>query len=221
MKLRPGLFRRRECVVPTLRGWLVILLVCAGLAVGFVLNIYSFLSVEDPQPGGVLVVEGWASEEAMQKVVAEFHRGQYDAIYTTGGPIEDSSPLAPYHTFAEYGAMILTKLGCDPKLVHVVPSPKAVRDRTYFSAVALKRSLEQQGIVSPTVNLYSAGAHARRSRLLFQKAFGDSARIGIAGADNPEFDPRHWWRTSLGFRTVTDEVIAYLYARFLFRASAE
>ena len=221
MKFCLGLFRRRECLVPTLRGWLVILLVVAGLAVGFVLNIYSFLAVEDPQPGGVLVVEGWGSEDVMQKVVGEFRRGHYDAIYTTGGPIEDSSPLAPYRTFAEYGAMMLTKLGCDPKLIHVVPSPRAVRDRTYFSAVSLKRLLEQQGIVSPVVNLYSAGAHSRRSRLLFQKAFGDNARIGIAGADHPEFDPRHWWRTSLGFRTVTDEVIAYLYARFLFRASAE
>ena len=221
MKLRPGLFRRRECVVPTLRGWLVILLVCAGLAVGFVRNIYSFLAVNDPQPGGVLVVEGWASEEVMQIVIEEFQRGHYDGIYCTGGPIEDSSPLAPFHTFAEYGAMLLAKLGCDPKRVHVVPSPKAVRDRTYFSAVSLKRSLAEQGNVSPTVNLFSMGAHSRRSRLLFQKAFGDQARIGIVVADNPDYDPRRWWTTSAGFRNVTDEVIAYLYARFLFRESAE
>lgn len=220
-KLRLGLFRRRECVVPTLRGWLAILLVSACLAIGFLFNIYPFLAVNDPKPGGVLVVEGWASEEVMQTVLGEFRRGHYDGIYTTGGPIEDSSPLAPYHTFAEYGAMLLTKLGCDPKLVHVVPSPKTVRDRTYFSAVALKQSLAEQGLTAPTVNLFSMGAHSRRSRLLFQKAFGDEAQIGIVVADNPDFDPRRWWTTSAGFRNVTAEVIAYLYARFLFQPSLE
>lgn len=221
MKWRPGLFRRRECVVPTLRGWFVMLLLCLALAVGFVRNIYSFLAVNDPKPGGVLVVEGWASEDVMLKVVAEFQRGHYDGIYCTGGPIDSSSPLAQYHTFAEYGAMLLGKLGCDPKMVHVVSSPLAVRDRTYSSAVALKRWLAEQGNTSPTVNLFSMGAHSRRSRLLFEKAFGDGAQIGIVVGENPDFDPRRWWTTSAGFRHVTDEVIAYLYARFLFRPAPE
>ena len=221
MRLRPGLFRRRECVVPTLRGWLVILLICAGLAVGFVRNIYSFLAVNDPKPGGVLVVEGWASEEVMLKVIAEFRRGHYDSIFCTGGPIENSSPLVQYHTFAEYGAALLVKLGCDPQTVRVVPSPFAVRDRTYSSAIALKQRLKAEGRTLPTVNLFSMGAHSRRSRLLFQRAFGDDAEIGIVMSDNPDFDPRHWWTTSAGFRNVTDEMIAYLYARFIFRPAPE
>ena len=221
MKRGLGLFKRRECVVPTVRGWLLILIACAALASGFVLNVYPFLAVNDPKPGGVLVVEGWASEEVMQQVIAEFRRNHYEDIYSTGGPIEDSSPLSQYNSFAEYGALVLIKLGCDPKTVHAVPTPQVVRDRTYASAVALKRWLGEHGQQPASVNLFSMGAHSRRSRLLFQKAFGDDAQIGIVVADSVDFDPRRWWSSSAGFRCVTDEVIAYLYARFLFQPSLE
>lgn len=221
MKLSLGLLRRRECVVPTLRGWLAILLGLGGLGVGFLLGIYPFLAVNDPKPGGILVVEGWVSDGGMMKVIEEFHRGRYDGIYSTGGPVDAGSPLIIYKTIAEYGAAILVSLGCDPKVVHAVPTERMVKDRTYSSAVALKQWLKEHGIPVTTVNLYSAGAHSRRSRLLFQKAFGDEAQIGVVATEHTDFDPGRWWTSSAGFRCVTDEVIAYLYARFIFRPTSE
>ena len=36
-----------------------------------------------------------------------------------------------------------------------------------------------------------------------------------------DYDPRHWWKSSQGVRSVLDEMIAYGYARFLFSTSAE
>ncbi len=221
MRLCLGLFQRRQCVVPTLRGWLLMLLVAGALAVTVVRGIHPFLAVHDPKPGGVLVVEGWSSEESMRDVINEFKLNHYDAIYSIGGPIEDSSPLAQYKTFAEYGAVVLTGLGCDPKVVHAIPTPRVVKDRTYSSAVALKAWLKSKGIPATTVNVYSTGTHARRSRLLFQKAFGDEAQIGVVASENREFDPRRWWTSSVGFRNVTSEAIAYCYARCLFHPPAE
>lgn len=221
MSFRPGLFRRRACLVPTLRGWLVILLVAGALAVGLVFGIYPFLAVNDSKPGGVLVAEGWGSEDAMSDVMEEFKRNHYEGIFVTGGPIEKSSPLVEYRTFAEYGAAILIRLGCDPKVVHPVPTPKVVKDRTYSSAVALKRWLKAHGIPATKVNVFSTGAHSRRSRLLFQKAFDDDTPIGVVATEDRDYDPRRWWTTSMGFRSVTSEVIAYLYARFLFHPPVE
>ena len=58
--------------------------------------------------------------------------------------------------------------------------------------------------------------YARRSRLLYQKAFGDSYMVGIIALRNLEYDPAHWWRTSEGGREVIGESIVYLYARFFF-----
>ena len=36
--------------------------------------------------------------------------------------------------------------------------------------------------------------------------------------EDGQFDWKHWWRTSLGVRTVIGETIAYAYARLLFEA---
>jgi hypothetical protein len=204
-----------------MRGWLVLFLVAGALAVGLVRGVYPFLAVNDPKPGGVLVVEGWGSEESMQGVIEEFKRNRYDSIYSIGGPIEGSSPLVEYKTLAEYGAVVLTRLGCDPKVVHAIPTPRVVKDRTYSSAVALKQWLKDKGVPATTVNVYSTGTHSRRSRLLFQKAFGDEVQIGVVASEDREFDPKRWWASSIGFRNVTSEAIAYCYARFLFHPTAE
>ena len=220
MTLSLGLLRRRECVVPTLRGWVVMFATAIVLTTVFVMGIYPFLAANDPQPGGVLVVEGWGSEEMMNQVIAEFSRNRYQFICVTGVPLERSSPLATYKTIAELGAATLIKLGCDPATVHAVPAPLAKQDRTHASAVALKKWMQEQGIFGTPLNLMSAGPHSRRSRLLFQKVFGDGVKVGIISTQSPDFDSAHWWASSGGFRIVTDEAIAYLYARLLFREPA-
>jgi hypothetical protein len=51
---------------------------------------------------------------------------------------------------------------------------------------------------------------------MFEKAFGDSADVGIVALDDPQYDREHWWRSSDGVREVLGEVIAYIYARFYF-----
>jgi hypothetical protein len=66
-----GLLRRRECLVPTWRGWVVLALVVAGAIYAGIHGAYPFLAVNDPKPGGVLVVEGWAADYAFVAVVAE------------------------------------------------------------------------------------------------------------------------------------------------------
>lgn len=221
MSLLLGLFRRRECVLPTLRGWGAIFLFAGMLAMGALHGIHPFLAKNDPKPGGVLVAEGWASEEVMQEVIEEFKRSHSESIYVTGGPIEDSSPLAEYKTFAEYGALILVRLGCDAKVVHAVPTPMVVKDRTYASAVALKKWMKEHNVSVKAINVYSMGAHSRRSCMLFQTAFGDDVEVGVVASPDRDFDPRRWWTSSSGFRSVTAEAIAYCYARLFFRPSEE
>jgi hypothetical protein len=66
------------------------------------------------------------------------------------------------------------------------------------------------------INVLTEEAHARRTRLLFQKAFGDEVKVGIISVPSPDYDSKHWWRYSEGVREVIGEGIAYIYARFLF-----
>ena len=67
-----------------------------------------------------------------------------------------------------------------------------------------------------TLNVATEGPHARRTWLLYEKAFGGDAKIGIIAMQTGAYDPQHWWRYSAGVREVLGETIAYIYARFFF-----
>jgi len=71
------------------------------------------------------------------------------------------------------------------------------------------------------VNVYSLGAHARRSRLLFRKAIGASIRVGIIAHPDETYDSSEWWANADGFTETLCEGLAYLYARVLFEPGPE
>lgn len=218
-KKRWNLFHRRPCLVPTWRGWLVLAVVFGAVALVAVRGVYPFLAVNDPRPGGVLVVEGWAADYALEAAVADFKQFSYEKVYVTGGPLEWGAPLSSYKTYAELGTATLLALGMSSNVVQAVPAPRVKQDRTYACAVALKKWVDEHGVQLTRINLVTVGPHARRSRLLFQKSFGKDMPIGVVAIAEPDYDAQHWWRSSMGFRGVTGEAIAYLYARFLFRPS--
>ncbi len=210
-----GLLRRRQCLLPTWRGWLLFVLICSLLVVVAVRSVHPFLAVNDPKPGGALVVEGWASDAAMAAVVAEFKQNHYERLF---GPLEEGAPLSDYKTYAELGAAVLLKLGLGTNQVQAVPAPRVRQDRTYAAAVALRDWLRAHGPAPKRFNLLTVGPHARRSRLLFEKALGKDAIVGVRALPEENYDPNHWWQSSQGFRVVTGEVIAYVYVRLLFGA---
>jgi hypothetical protein len=214
-----GLLRRRVALRPTWRGWLALLLVAVVLVVAAVRVTFPFLAVNDSKPGGVLVVEGFVPDHTIGEAIAEFRRNPYEALLVSGGPIDKGAPFSEFATYAEFGAAVAVKLGGDPARTHAVPSPETRQDRTYGSAVAIRDWLRQRGPMPRAVNVVSLGPHARRSRLMYEAAFGDLADVGIIAVDDQSYDGKRWWMSSSGFRAVTGELIAYVYARLLFRAS--
>jgi len=206
--------------VPTWRGWLALLLALGLPAIAALRGAAAFLTIHDPAPGGVLVVEGWVSPGDARDVLAEAGRRHYSDIYVTGGPIEAESPLASFGSYAELTADVFRRVGADAAKIHAIPGPRVAKDRTYSSALALKAALLAEKTPPASLNLVTAASHSRRSRLLFEKAFGPGTRIGAIALPEREFDPARWWTTSAGFRTIVGELIAYLYARFLFHPGA-
>ena len=162
------------------------------------------------------MVEGWMPDHCMPAVREEFLRGQYKLLMATGGPIAQGTQLAAYKTEPDLTKAILVGIGMDPEVIVAVPSSGATRDRTYAAALVLSRWMSDHHVSADRVNLISRSAHARRSWLLFQMAFGDKSDVGIIALPEPDYDSSHWWRTSVGFRDVVDETVAYVYARFLF-----
>jgi uncharacterized SAM-binding protein YcdF (DUF218 family) len=216
-----GLIRRRTFWVPTWRGGLVLLVLMAVLLVAVIRGIHPFLALQDPVPGGVLVVEGWGADYVLAAAAAEFNRGQYEAVYVTGVPLEHGAVLTEYKTYADVGAAVLLKSGLGSNVVQAVPCPRVRRDRTFSSALSLKQWLAEHGRTVHAVHLITAGAHARRSRLLFEKALGKEVAVGVTSVGSLDYDSRRWWRSSAGVREVVGEAIAYLYARFFFWPAGE
>ena len=70
------------------------------------------------------------------------------------------------------------------------------------------------------MNVVTEDTHARRTRLLFAKAFGPDISIGIIALPNPDYNAKRWWRYSEGVEQVIGESIAYVYAKFFFYPSA-
>jgi hypothetical protein len=216
-----GLLQRRQMIVPTWRGWLLLMLIFGIAATVAVRGVYGFLAVNAPVRGGVLVVEGWSPDYVIEGAAQEFRLGKYKTVCVTGGPIEFGNALRAYRTFAECGRELLSHAGVPAEAMNVVPAAVVEKDRTYASAVALQRWIAQKGIAERRINIAGNGAHSRRTRLLYEKALGAGFQVGIFNVEERTFDPQGWWKTSSGFRIVLDEVIAYAYARLIFSPPKE
>ena len=127
------------------------------------------------------------------------------------------SYLAEYGSVAELAAATITKIGFDTNKLVPIPATAVDRDRTYASAIELNKWLDSANMNIESLDIYSFGPHARRSWLLFQYVFDPDIAVGIVAIENRSYDSRKWWKTSGGVRTVLSGVIAYFYARFIFK----
>jgi uncharacterized SAM-binding protein YcdF (DUF218 family) len=211
-----GMLRRRQCLMPTLRGGVVLASSLVALAFLAAIELHPFLAVTDPVPGGALVVEGWVPDYMLEAAIAEFKQKPYDRLYVTGIPLQQGAPLSEYKNYADLGAAILIKLGLSTNEVQAVPTGLTRRDRTYASALSLKHWWREHHLAPTRVNIITSGPHARRSRLLFEKALGKSVTVGVIALAANDYDERHWWQSSPGVRITISEALAYAYARLLF-----
>lgn len=211
------LVKRKERLGLTFFGWLVLLFGVGGGFVFAVVEVHPFLALNRPVAGEILVVEGWLPDYALEEAVGEFGDKGYSLLVATGGPLAKGDYLIKYKNYAELTAVTLRESGLSEEKIRAVPAPSVKKDRTYASAVALREWLSATGLNVKGFNVISIGCHARRTWLLFKKAFdGADVEIGIIAEPNRDYDPERWWGSSAGVRSVIGESIAYFYARFLF-----
>ena len=212
-----GLLVRRYRWVLSFKAKLLILLGLLVLGVILLFRIYPFLALTEPIDANFLVVEGWIHPYAIEAGAAEFRDHHYRQIFTTGGPVVGKGGyINDYQTSASVGADLLKKTGISDDLVQMVPSHIIGRDRTYSSAIALRDWFRRHGIQAQSLNIVTEGAHARRTRLLFEKALGPDVKVGVISVPSPDFDARRWWLYSEGLEDVVEEGIGYVYAKLLF-----
>jgi hypothetical protein len=205
------------------RGWLVLLMLAVLAGYAALHRIHRFLAPDRAVASDILVVEGWVPDYALKRGLDLSVEQKSRFLLLTGGTVRGEVNPEPGDTYANMALKRLKRIGGDLPHVHPVPSPELtpepVRDRTYASALAVKKWLEGQGTSVASINVLTMGTHARRSRLLFQKAFGSEVEIGVIAVPSREYDPEHWWQFSEGVKEVLSEGAAYIYARFLFQPS--
>jgi hypothetical protein len=214
---RWGLVVRRTRWSLTWRGRALLVLLVTGLTAFIVLRIHPFLAVTQEVESRMLVVEGWISHSELRRAAELFKAGGYHAVFTTGGPTEtnyDSTDISD--TYASVAGHQLVEFGIPKSQIQIVPCWLQRRDRTYASAAALRDWCEANNVPMTAVNVATSGVHARRTRLMYQAAFGKGALIGIVAIEGKDYDPHAWWHYSEGVKEVISEGAAYLYARLFF-----
>ncbi len=211
-----GLFRRREKWTLTWRAWLLLLMVLGGGGAYAFVHAHDFLAVDAPVDTTILVIEGWVPRYAVTNYVKR-NQDRYSVIYTTGG-----STLTDYRsndisdTYASVARTRLARAGVPVEKIRVIPGLIARRDRTFSAALSLRHWCETNNVSLTSFNVVTLGPHARRSRLLHEKAFGSHVKIGVIPLTNIEYDADHWWRYSEGVKETLSEAFAYIYSRFFF-----
>jgi uncharacterized SAM-binding protein YcdF (DUF218 family) len=217
-----GVFDRKERWSLSWRGRLIV--ASAVLLVGALVfkGVYPFLATTDRVNANILVVEGWIHEYGIRAAVKEFQSNHYEHVFATGGPVVGSGGyINDFYTSASVGAELLKKWGLPDERLQMVPSRVMDRDRTYGSAVALRNWFRGHNMAVSSIDVVTEDLHARRTRLLFQKALGDKVAVGVIAIPNPDYDAKRWWRYSAGLKEVVSEAAAYAYARLLFYPSEE
>lgn len=215
----PALFRRREVILPTLWGGLLLLALLGAAATLVARHLGAWLAVSEPVvvagggPAALLVVEGWLGERELDDAAAYARRRGYARVVTSGGEIDSFSPFASY---AERAAHRLRQRL--PALrIDAVPTPRTAQDRSYASAVWVRDWARQHAVPVETIDVYSLGAHARRSRMVYRLAFGETTRVGIIAGRPHDNDVERWWTTSEAAKGVLGETLSLAWTQCCFR----
>lgn len=218
---RISLVQRRQIWLPSLLGWLILIasMGAATILAGF--RAYPFLAPDEPVPGArLLVVEGWLASGEFDQAVEAYRKGRYDRVVTTGGPIDRFPELLGASNYADFAARYLKSHGLSGIEVVPVQAPASAQERTFLSALVLRDWANKQSLGVASLDVFSSGTHARRSRMLYRKAFGPTVDIGILAARPAEYDPQGWWQTSVGTKAVLGESIALIWTKCCFHPPA-
>ena len=171
----------------------------------------SFLTLTQRLPAEVLVVEGWIGRNGVRAAAAEFERGSYRYVVTTGGLTDAKGWSEAGWSFATGAADELVRLGVPEDRLIVAPAGDSESQRTYNSAVAVRRALDGLKIRPQAMNVFTLGPHARRSRLVYAKVGGPETEVGVIGWAPSSDEAVPWWHSSDRAKELLTETAGYVY----------
>ncbi len=212
--MKISLFKNRLVPVPTLAGLACLLLLAGTPLFWWCFKGESFFCLTERYPADGLVLEGWIGIEGARAAKTEFEQGHYRYIITAGGPT-NSRWEAERWNFATEASRVLISLGIPSKQVIAAPATNSGNHRTFESAAFVRQALEKHQLHPASLNVFTLGAHARRSRLVFAKAMPSSIQVGVVSWIPPGFLQGPWWQSSERSLDLIKETIGYLFELLL------
>jgi len=169
-------------------------------------NLANYLAQQQPLHKGILVVEGWVSEQTLLQAIQSYKTNSYQQIITTGGLIKGRRQ-SEYKSYADSAAAFMLKNGIKQSEITSLPAPDSAQNRTFLSAVIVRDWLIKQKNNTQTIDVFSEGVHARRTLILYKMAFANKRGIGIMTGKAEQYLLESWWQTSAGIKTVISEVV--------------
>lgn len=211
-----GLFVRRERWGFSRKGWLLFAFGMTALVLGLVRGARPFLTVNNGGNGELMVVEGWISTHRVEEAADAFRQGHYQRAVVVKNVSQQGDKWETGAYTADWVASDLVANGIPKDKIQLIFCPVVRKDRTYTCAMAVRQWIEQSGLSVKSIDVATLAVHTRRSRLLYEKAFGNNVDIRAIALPDLDYDFDHWWRSSEGIHEVPFELMAYLYVRFFF-----
>ena len=210
-----GLARRRTLVLPTWKGWLLLVGAVAGCTFLLLRGAYPYLAAESRLPkADVVLIEGWVSDDAVAQAKRELEAGRCDLICTAGVDLDKGSHLLEWKDWATLAAETLKAMGVPEDKILSAPGGAIRRHRTYVGFEKAREKLATLNKTPIRINVITEGPHGRRSITVARKVFGDTATIGVISVEPSSYEPKHWWTTSNGLKGVFMELVGSSYERF-------
>ncbi len=216
MAIQLKITTRKTCRKLTWFGWLLLILFLVLAYRIFLGDICEYLSVNEPVKAETMIIEGWVDNLALKDALNYYQKHHFKHLVVTGQPVTQWHDYVKFKNTAEGATAILRSYGFKDSIYQAVIPRTVYIDRTYNTAIASRIVFEQHPQWEHCFDIFSVGVHARRTRLMFKRAFGNEYRIGILADVDRTFDPAHWWRSSKGFRNVSNEFVAFTYVWLFF-----
>jgi len=166
----------------------------------------SFLIVRDAaHPADAIVVLSGSVPDRMLEAVDLYHARLAPRIILTRGPVlpglaalRQRGGNVPEHH--EENLMIAQQLGIPADAIAVIPTPVS---STIAEAQVVVDYLHAQGRKS--ILLVTSKTHARRARMTFGRAAGDSVQIAVCPSPYDPFTAENWWHEHGLVRRVVTE----------------
>jgi len=200
------LIKKQHIWLPTIPGLILISITCIAMTIFIINNLANYLAQQQPISKGILVVEGWVSEQTLLQAIHSYKTNPYQQIITTGGLIK-SRQQGKHKSYADSAAAFLLKNGINKSEVTSLPTPDSAQNRTFLSAVIVRDWLIRKKNKNQTIDVVSEGVHARRTLALYQMAFANKKDIGIMTGKAEQYLLESWWQTSAGVKSVISEVV--------------